>query len=134
MRHAQCTSAWAVVQQETAGAKMPTNSGMARSMYCCRTATRPVSSGRHLLQRPGEVAPPGVRQHETVPKDRIVGQDRGVDADRQLRPVGDGVVDGVVDRQESGPVAVEVAEGVPGPSICTSMLPWDGALPAAGTG
>ncbi|MFC9810242.1 hypothetical protein [Streptomyces griseoaurantiacus] len=59
-----------------------------------------------------------------MPKDRIVGQDRGVDADRQLRPVGDGVVDGVVDHQESGPVAVEVAEGVPGPSICTSMLPW----------
>ncbi|MFJ8510183.1 hypothetical protein [Streptomyces avermitilis] len=31
---AQCRSAWAVVQQVTAGAGMPTNSGMARSMYC----------------------------------------------------------------------------------------------------
>jgi hypothetical protein len=30
----QCRSAWAVVQQVTAGAGMPTNSGIARSMYC----------------------------------------------------------------------------------------------------
>lgn len=31
-----------MLQQETAGAGMPKNSGMARSMYCCRTATRSV--------------------------------------------------------------------------------------------
>ncbi|GAA3289258.1 hypothetical protein [Streptomyces cinereospinus] len=44
-------------------------------------------------------------------EDRVVGQDRVIDADRQLRPVGDAVVDGIVDGQEGGPVAVEVAEG-----------------------
>ncbi|GAA3505578.1 hypothetical protein GCM10019016_126910 [Streptomyces prasinosporus] len=39
---------------------------------------------------------------EVVPEDRVVGQDRLVDALRQLRPVGGAVVDGVVDGREGG--------------------------------
>ncbi|KQW02687.1 MFS transporter [Streptomyces sp. Root369] len=55
--------------------------------------------------------PPGIRQLE----DRLVGQDRLVDADRQLRPEDGAVVDGVVDSQEGGPAPVEVPElGVEG--------------------
>lgn len=70
------------------------------------------AGGRHLRQRPGEVVPPGARQLEVVLEDRVVGQDRITDAHRQLRSVGDAVVDRVVDHQESGPAAVEVAESV----------------------
>lgn len=58
----------------------------------------------------GEVGPPGVRQLG----DRAVGKDRLIDTRRQFRPVGGGVVDGVVDDQAHGPVAIQVAEGVPG--------------------
>jgi hypothetical protein len=49
--------------------------------------------GRHLLQRPGEVDSTRVRQLEVVLEDQVVGQDRLVDAHRQLRPVGGAVVD-----------------------------------------
>jgi hypothetical protein len=79
--------------------------------------------GRHLLQRPGEVGPPGVRQLEVVPEDRIVGQDRLVDAHRQLRPVGGAVVDVVVHAQKLGPVPIEVAEGVLGIEGAVPQLP-----------
>ncbi|WP_328842665.1 hypothetical protein [Streptomyces sp. NBC_00258] len=48
--------------------------------------------GRHLFQRHGEVLPPGVRQLEVALEDRVVGQDRLVDAHRQLRPVGGAAV------------------------------------------
>ncbi|MEV7395292.1 hypothetical protein [Streptomyces sp. NPDC091215] len=41
---AQRRSAWAEVEQVTAGAGIPKNSGMARSMYCCRTATHSVAT------------------------------------------------------------------------------------------
>lgn len=55
--------------------------------------------------------PPGIRQLE----DRLVGQDRLVDAHRQLRPEGGAVVDGVADSQEGGPAPVDVPElGVEG--------------------
>ncbi|MFH9090777.1 hypothetical protein [Streptomyces sp. NPDC017673] len=53
-------------------------------------------------------------------EDRVVGQDRLVDAGRQLRPVGGAVVDGIVHGQELGAVPVEVAE---------SMLCVQGAVP-----
>lgn len=56
-------------------------------------------------------------------EDRVVGQDRLIDAHRQLRPVGDAVVDGVVNGRESGPVAVQVADGVLGIKGVVPQLP-----------
>ncbi|WP_329909258.1 hypothetical protein [Streptomyces sp. SP18BB07] len=47
---AQCRSEWAA-QRVTAGAGMPTNSGIARSMYCSRTATRSVSTADSVPAR-----------------------------------------------------------------------------------
>lgn len=81
------------------------------------------ADGRHLLQRPGEFLPPRVRQLEVVLEDRVVGQDRRIDAHRQLRPVGGAAIDGVVDGQEDGPVAVEVAESVLGIEGAVPQLP-----------
>ncbi|WP_037622838.1 hypothetical protein [Streptomyces aureus] len=54
------------------------------------------AGGRHLLQRAGEVVPPGVQQREFVLEDRVIGQDRLIDTHRQLRPVSGGVVDSAV--------------------------------------
>lgn len=42
VRFAQCRSEWAAVRRAAAGAGIPRNSGIARSMYCCRKATRSV--------------------------------------------------------------------------------------------
>ncbi|MFF3505510.1 transposase [Streptomyces sp. NPDC003247] len=50
--------------------------------------------GRHLLQRPGQVGPPGVQQPEVALEDRVVGHGRLVDAGGQFRPVGGAVVEG----------------------------------------
>lgn len=62
-------------------------SGIARSMYCCRTARRSVSTAATFSSvRRGR--PTGVRQLKVVLEERVVGQDRLVDAHRQLRPQG----------------------------------------------
>ncbi|MET7853656.1 hypothetical protein [Streptomyces avermitilis] len=102
---------------------MPTNPGDCPVHVLLAYGDAVGVGGRHLRQRPGEALPPGVRQLEVVLEDRVVGQDRLVDAGRQLRPVGGGVVDGVVDSQEGGPAPVEVPEDVLGVEGAVPQLP-----------
>ncbi|MFI7020972.1 hypothetical protein [Streptomyces sp. NPDC050164] len=99
---------------------MPTNSGIARSTYCCRTATPSVPTAATFSS---VLATPGARQLALVLENRVAGQDRLADTHRQLRPVGDAVVDGIVDGQEREPVPVEVAESVLGIEGAVPQLP-----------